>query len=201
MNKQEFIDKLHRELKGLPQKEVEDRIAFFCEAIDDRTEDGMSEEAAVLDVGPIDTVVKQIISEIPLSKIVKNKLKPKDGVSSGARVLLAVSSIIWVPLLISALAVIFSLFVAIWAVISSLWASFAALLLGGVGGVLLSAVLPFLDGGTSAVFVLGAGLVSLGVSVFFFFGCVTLTKLVLTLTKKGVIAVKKLFIRKDENND
>ena len=51
MNKQEFIVALCDRLVGLPEQEVEDRIGFYCEMIDDRIEDGLSEEDAVAAIG------------------------------------------------------------------------------------------------------------------------------------------------------
>ena len=75
MNKQEFITKLKAMLTDLPEKEINDRIDFYSEMIDDRIEDGLTEEEAVKDIGTVEEVAKQIINEIPLFKIIKHKLK------------------------------------------------------------------------------------------------------------------------------
>ena len=48
MNKLEFIAELRDRLSGLPQGEVEERLSFYSEMIDDRMEDGVSEKEAVL---------------------------------------------------------------------------------------------------------------------------------------------------------
>ena len=47
MNKQEFLDALRERLSGLPSREVEDRLGFYGEIIDDRIEEGISEHDAV----------------------------------------------------------------------------------------------------------------------------------------------------------
>ena len=47
MNKTEFLDALRHALGKLPSYEVEQSIAFYAEMIDDRIEDGMSEQEAV----------------------------------------------------------------------------------------------------------------------------------------------------------
>ena len=35
MNKREFIDKLRTKLKGLPNSDIEERLGFYAEMIDD----------------------------------------------------------------------------------------------------------------------------------------------------------------------
>ena len=39
MNKQEFLAELRKRLSGLPQADIEERIVFYSEMIDDRTEE------------------------------------------------------------------------------------------------------------------------------------------------------------------
>ena len=51
MTKQEFIIKLTLELHGLPKADIEERVGFYSEMIDDRIEAGLSEEEAVADIG------------------------------------------------------------------------------------------------------------------------------------------------------
>ena len=46
MNKKEFLSELQSKLCGLPQKDVDEHLSFYSEAIDDRIEDGLSEEEA-----------------------------------------------------------------------------------------------------------------------------------------------------------
>ena len=43
--------------------------------IDDRIEDGLSEEEAVGEIGPVDSVVSQIIADTPLPKLVKERVR------------------------------------------------------------------------------------------------------------------------------
>ena len=44
MNKQEFLAGLRKGLSGLPQEDIEERLLFYSEMIDDRIEEGMEEE-------------------------------------------------------------------------------------------------------------------------------------------------------------
>ena len=65
MNKAEFLNELRTKLNGLPQNDIKERVSFYTEMIDDRVEDGMSEEEAIEQIGPVDKVVETIVSEIP----------------------------------------------------------------------------------------------------------------------------------------
>jgi hypothetical protein len=83
-------------------------------------------------------------------------------------------------------------------VIISVWAVFGSLAgaaLGCVvGGVIYSCcVSPF-----AGLVVVGGGLVCAGLSIFAFFGSRAATKGTLRLTKKLLLGMKKLFIKKEE---
>ena len=51
MNKREFLDALRHGLYGLPQDDIEERLGFYAEMIDDRMAEGLSETEAVADLG------------------------------------------------------------------------------------------------------------------------------------------------------
>ena len=77
MNKSEFLSELRQRLKGLPINEIDERVNFYDEMISDIVEDGKTEEEAILELGGIDNVVKQIACETNLFSIVKEKIKPQ----------------------------------------------------------------------------------------------------------------------------
>ena len=77
MSKQEFLAALRNGLAGLPQEDIEERIGFYSEMIDDRMEEGLSEEEAVAQIGPVEDVIEQIIGDTPFTRIVKEKVMPK----------------------------------------------------------------------------------------------------------------------------
>ena len=58
MNKTEFLDALRHALGKLPSYEVEQSIAFYAEMIDDRIEDGMSEQEAVAALGSVHAIAE-----------------------------------------------------------------------------------------------------------------------------------------------
>ena len=67
MTKQEFLNKLGKGLSCLPQEDIEERLTFYSEMIDDRMEEGFSEEDAVLEIGDIDEIISQTIADIPIT--------------------------------------------------------------------------------------------------------------------------------------
>ncbi|MBQ9780807.1 MAG: DUF1700 domain-containing protein [Clostridia bacterium] len=198
MNKQKFISELRMKLSGLPSKEVEDRLSFYLEMIDDRIEDGITEEAAIAELGSVEEIAAQITAEIPLSKIVKEKIKPQKRLRAWEIVLLAVGSPLWLSLAVAALAVILSLYVVLWSVIVSLWAVFAAVAICTPGG--LAAGILFACQGNFPVCasMISAALVCGGLAIFLFFGCMAATKGTAKLTGKIALSIKKCFMRKEK---
>ena len=128
MNKSDYLNSLESKLSKLPKIEVNERIAFYSEMIDDLMEEGLSEEQAIERIGSVDKITSQITEEIPLGKIIIDKLKPKRKLSTLEIILLVVGSPIWGALLLSLFAVIFSTYVCLWAGIVTLWAVSVCLL-------------------------------------------------------------------------
>lgn len=201
MKKQEFLIELRSGLNGLPQEDIEERIGFYSEMIDDRVEEGLSEEEAIKEVGSVEDVISQIVAETPLTKIVKEKVKPKRSLKAWEIVLLILTSPIWLSLLIAAVSVVLSLYITLWSLIISLWAielSFAVCAIVLTPG---SAVF-FVQGDVSTGLVsLGTGLLFAGLTIFLFFGCKAATKGIILLTKKIALGIKSLFIGKDGKNE
>lgn len=197
MTKQEFLAALQDGLRGLPQSDIDERVSFYAEMIDDRVEDGLSEEEAVAAIGSAEAIAAQIIADIPIAKLVKHKMAPR-RLSTLAVVLIAFGFPIWFSLLIAAVAVAFSLYVTLWAVIVSLWSVFAALV-GSAFGCLVGGILFLCMGKTfSGLATIAAALVCVGLSIFAFYGCKAASKGVVLLTKKMGLAIKKACLRKGE---
>lgn len=199
MNKQEFLTELRKGLSGLPQEDLEERLTFYSEMIDDRIEEGLAEENAVSETGTVEDVVSQIMSEIPLSKLVKEKVKPKRALRVWEIVLLVLGSPIWFSLLIAAFAAVFSVYIVIWSLIVSLYAVDLAFAVCGVAGILGTAV--YISSGSiaGAGCSIGAGLVGIGISILLFFGCNQIAKHVLLLTKKMLLFIKSWFVGKEDS--
>lgn len=201
MGKQEFLDRLRAALSGLPREDIEERLTFYSEMIDDRVEEGLTEEQAVAEIGTVDEIVAQIMAEIPLSKLVKERVRPKRALRAWEIFLLVLGSPVWVPLLLAGIAVILAVYTAVWAVIVSLWAVEASLAGTALGGAMSAVFACFQGNGIAGVAMLGAGFVCAGASIFWFFGCRAVTKGILLLTKKTALGLKSLFIGKEEMRD
>lgn len=194
MLKEEFLAQLRGGLAGLPQEDLEERLAFYSELLDDRMEEELSEAEAVAAVGPVEQIVQQIIAETPLTKIVKEKMRPKRRLQVWEIVLLALGSPVWLSLGLAALAVVLSLYVVVWSLDVSLWAVFAALGAGAAGGVLGLA----LGSGAARLAMLAAGMVLAGLAILLFFGCKAATMGIWNLTKAVVLRMKHRFLGKED---
>lgn len=197
MTKQEFLCALGKALAGLPRREVDERLAFYGESIDDRIEEGRTEAQAVSDIGSVDEIAAQVIAEVPLAKIAKERVRPKRRLRAWEIVLLVLGSPVWLPLLAVAAVLGLILYLVPWILIVSVWAVFVSLVacaLGGVAAGLYFAVRGFGFTGLASV---GAGLFCAGGAVFLFFGCLGATRGIVLLTKQIVFGIKKCFMGKE----
>ena len=198
MTKVRFLLSLHDRLSGLPQDDVEERLSFYSEMIEDRIEEGVSEEQAVAELGSVDEVAAQIVADIPLSKIARAKIKPKRRMKAWEIMLLVLGSPVWLSLLIAAAAVLFALYVVIWAVVVSLWAVFVSLAAAAAIGVPVCIVFALSGRGAAGLAMLGAGIVCAGLAIFLFYGCLAAGKGTLLLTKKIVRGTKNSMIKRED---
>ena len=184
MKKEEFLARLRQGLSGLPQDEIEERLSFYSEMIDDRMEEGLPEAEAVAAAGSVEEIAAQAVADIPLAKLAKERIRPKRRLRALEIVLLVLGAPLWLSLGIAAVAVGAALYVSVWAVIVSFWAVFAAFGVSAAGGAVLGAVL-------------AAGIVCAGLGIFSFFGCRAASKGVLVLTKNAALRLKGRFVRKE----
>ena len=197
MNKVEFILELNEKLYGAPNDDIEKSLDYYSEMIDDYIEDGLLEEEAVAAVGVPEEIAKQIIADIPLAKIAKNRLMPKRRLNAFQIVLIVLGSPIWLSLSICAVAVIFSVYVCLWSVIISLWAVFVSLVACAFVGLVAGVTLAIYSNVYSGIALIGAGIVCAGLSIFMFYFCKLATKGILMLTKKFALWIKSCFFKKE----
>ena len=193
MSKQEFFQSLRKGLSGSPQDDIEERITFYGEMIEDRIEEGLSEEEAVSAIGSVSQIVTQVVAETPFAKIAKERIRPKRRLGQGEILLLVLGSPIWLSVGLAAFAVIFSLYISLWAVIICLWTVFASLIGCFIGGVLACVIFTVGSNIPSGVAILAAGIVCAGLSIFMFYGCKAATSGTLILTRKIAIWIKNCF--------
>lgn len=198
MNKQEFLAELRKGLHGLPQNDIDERLTFYSEMIDDRVEEGLTEEEAVSEIGTVDEIVSQIVTETPLSKIVKEKVRPKRALQAWEIVLLTLGAPIWLSLLLAVFVVIFAIYITIWSLVFALWSSELALAACAFAGILSAVIFAVQFNGFAGIAVFGAGIALTGLSIFLFFGCKATTNGMLFLTKKIFFGIKSLFMGKEK---
>ena len=196
MNKNEFLATLRERLNGLPEEDIIKSMDFYGEMIDDRMEDGMSEAEAVSDLGNIEDIISQILSEVSLPKLVKEKVKPKRELKTLEIILLILGAPLWIPLVAAVILTVLTIYLSVWSVIISLYAVDLAVAICGLIFIGLAVAL-LVDGQFAPCGILfGAGLVFLGLSILLFFGFNLVTKGILWLSKKALIGIKGWFIKK-----
>ena len=199
MNKVEFMQKLKDGLAGLSPKDREEQLNFYSEMIDDRMEEGLSEEDAVAAIGSVTEIVSQIVTERYYTDLAAPK-KERAKLSAGVIVLLIVGSPLWISLAATAFSVIVALLASIWSVAVSLWAVFGALIGAGIGTLAGGIFYSIFIQPTAGLCMVACGLICSGLSIFAFYGCVWTTKAMAWLTKKFFVGIKNCFIRKEKKS-
>ena len=193
MNKQQFLDALREQMAGLSPEDKDERLAFYSEAIDDRMEDGLSEEEAIAQLDSVEDIVRRVYGDP--SPVVA--VKEKRQVNPLTIVLLVLGSPLWISLLAAVFVVTLGVFASVWSVIVSLWAAHVSVAVSAVaclaGGVFLFCT-DNVPGGLAA---LGISLFCAGFSFFSHYGCIYATKGTAWLTKKIVLWIIGLFNRKE----
>ena len=197
MNKNEFLSLLRDGLSGLPKDDADERVDFYSEMIDDRMEEGLTEEEAVKEIGDVDSVISQIAAETPLVKLVKEKIKPNRRFKAWEILLLALGAPVWAPIIISLLAAVFSVYVSLWSVVISLWAVFVSLAASAVGVTIGGIVMICTGNAFTGIIGIGGGFVCAGLAILFFFLCKAVTVGFIRLTKLTLIKIKTCFVKKE----
>ena len=201
MTKNQFINELKVRLNGLPRKDIDERILFYSEMIDDRIEDGVSEEEAVDLIGDVEEVAAQIAAGFTVINGEKNKIKSKRKMGAGETVLIAVGFPIWFSLLASAFAVLISLYAVVWALVATLWAVLASFIGCAFGG--LVAGIFFAAGGNAitGLAIIGAAIFSAGASILLLKACKAATAGTVGFTKKTILWIVKKIIKRERCNE
>ncbi len=197
MNKQDFLAQLRKGLYGLPQDDIEERLTFYSEMIEDRMEEGLSEEEAVSGIGSVDEIVAQVVADIPLAKIAKERIKSNRRLKAWEIVLLVLGSPVWLSLCLAAFAVIITIYISLWSVIIILWSIFASLIGCTISGLLGGIVFACKGNVLTGIAMIGVGFVCAGLSIFMFYGCNAATMGIVILTKKFAVWIKNCFIKKE----
>ena len=200
MRKDEFLKKLRRAFAGLPRGEIAERLGFYGEMIDDRMEEGLSEEQAVASVGPIDEILSQTAAEAVPARPAAGKARAKSGWKTA---LLILGFPVWFPLLAAAAAIVLALLITIaacllslWALALSLWAVEVTLWAVAAAGIV--GAVPFLMQGSwlAVLAVIAMGMVAAGLSILVFQACVAVMRWMAGVTRNACGKLRDIVSRK-----
>ena len=197
MTKIDFILSLHNKLSDLPPTDIEEHLAFYIEMIEDRMEDGLSEEDAVAAVGSVDQIVSQIRHNIGVdaSQMAQSGRSKKLGL--GWLMLIILGSPLWLSLVIAAFAVVISLYAVLWSLIISLWAVFVSAIGSVVGAACAAVAFGFGGHAIGSFAMLAATMACAGLAIFLFFACRVATKGAAMLTMKSAMWIRNCFVKKE----
>jgi uncharacterized membrane protein len=138
VNKLEFINQLGALLAPLPKQEIQKVLDYYVESIDDRMEDGMTEEEAIASLGDLSELAEKILAEQPTEPAEPAPVPRKRHLPVWAIVLLILGSPLWLGLGAGLLGAFLGIYVAVWSVLLSLLVAAAACLFGGLAGAVVS---------------------------------------------------------------
>lgn len=195
MNKQEYLAAIRSKLKSMPAEDVDRFMDYYSEMIDDRVEDGLSEEAAVADMVSPDEAVEQILDEMPLAKIVKEKIKPKHELKAWEVILIVLGSPVWIPLLMTAAILVLTLWIVAFALLISFYAVVLSFAVAGICGIV--GVIPLLIAHSpyAAILMLGAALIGTGIAILFIISVKPVTVGIFKVCKASVNGIKRMFVK------
>ena len=193
MTKQEYLDELRKELKGLPKEDIDERISFYDEMISDMVEDGKSIEDAINEIGSAKNVANKTISDQPISKLVKEKIKIKRTPSVLTILIFILGFPLWFPLLLTLLILILVGLILTWVFVLIGFVVELSFIVSFV----LSLVLFFISlfSGNIMLIYLGATILMAGLSILMFYGSIGLAKLMVKLNKGIILGIKKTLIK------
>lgn len=198
MKREEYLDRIRALLQNLPPEDLERSLAFYAESIADRMEDGMSEEEAVASMESPEEAANAILLEQPLPTLVKVRVKERRQLSALEILLLVLGFPLWLPLLLTALVLVFTFILLAWVLV--LVPASVCLALGGSAiAVLFAGVLSLTKIALPALLAApGAALILAGLAILAGFVVVGTVRLALIVTRALVRGLKSLLIRKED---
>ncbi len=199
MNKQEYLDAITNRLDGVPEDEIQKSIDYYSEIIDDRIEDGMTEEEAVSAVGSVDDAVNEILENIPLSKIIKTRANSRRKIKPIEIVLLILGFPIWFPLLLVFIILILVFYIVLWVIVIVLFIVDLAIFVSGVAAIIAGIWGMFKLGIAYPLAAIGGGLLLIGLSLLLLIPLIKLAKVVAKFAKVLARWIKSWFVRRKKN--
>ena len=188
MKRIEFLNQLKAQLWALPEADIQCSLDYYSEMIDDRMEDGLSEEEAVAAIGDLDEIVKQILNETPrppqVVESTQKQNKVKNKVAPWLTVLLVLGAPLWIPLVAGVGSSVLGVYVSLWSVVIALYATAFALAVSAIGLLVAAFSLLWIRRFGKGAVMVGGALVCAGLAILIF--------LLSNLAAKGLVALTKL---------
>ncbi len=189
MTRKEFLQGLRQELKGLPKGEIERTLHYYSEIIDDRMEEGMTEEEAVAKMEPMHMIARKVLSDF------SGNTAPKRKLGGIVIALLILGFPVWFPLLITGAALLLMVLILVWVLVLMLWALCLGLFSGGMAAI-ITLVTGGLYSGLPAIGQMGLGMAAMGLSIFLFYGARGAIPMAMGATITVVSFIKRGFVRR-----
>ena len=192
MNKTQFCALLENKLKPyLSPKEMYKTLNFFEEMIDDRIDEGLSEEEAVSQLGDINIIVDQILDEHNIEKkqtkliwrFIPQKISSELGFIIG---------VLLFPVWITIFALGASLFIVILSIIFSIVLTIIAIFIGGILLILKSPFYLIYERNISYFLdTLGFGFVNTGIGLIGIYWLLKMHK----KSRRDGVSIKTIFVK------
>lgn len=191
MNKQEYVNRLNELLACLPADHRLESVSFYEEMIDDRMEDGMTEEQAVAALDTPGVAAEKILGDLPAvpRAVVKTRRKSR-ALLWGAAI---IGSPLWVALALAFAATVLGIYLCIWLLAACIW----VIAIGGILCLPLGALLAFwgIEAGNAAfaLWGFGGGLVGSALGVLCVRGAFAASRQLALLSRKWLQRALSLF--------
>jgi len=196
MTKFEFLTAVRSRLYGLPAEDVQRSLDYFAEMIDDHIEDGMSEAEAVAAIGTPDEAAASILGEVPLTKIVATKIKPKRNLHVWEIVLLVLFAPALFGLAIAAVALIFSAYITVFSIAIATFSCVLAFSVASIASILYAPHMIVTGSILQGLCYIGFALTFIGLAILFFHLTVVLGKAAAIMIKKMMTGLKRVIVGK-----
>ncbi|MEG0570072.1 MAG: DUF1700 domain-containing protein [Oscillospiraceae bacterium] len=205
MTKQELFSVLGEKLSSFPKSEIEKSFEFYDEIINDHIDDGKTEEEAVAALGAVGDIMADIVQGISLPCLLKsslNKTRPKSNHKALWIALIIIGSVVWIPLLLAALAILLSVYIVIWATAITVCCVVLAFGLSGLAFLVGSILIISAHELSVVLLYLAAALVCIGICLMLIKPMVLFIKKLAVFTLFVTKKIKSLFIpRREKENE
>ena len=193
MKKRDFLQELKRRLKGLSEEELTEKLAFYNEMIDDRIEEGFSEEEAVADI----IGSEGFGSECDTEELLGHGKKGRSRLGAFEITLIVLGSPIWISAFAALFSLVVGVFAAVWAVAVSFWAVVLSLAVCSVAALVVAVAFLAMGKSAAGLMLLSGSLLCAGFALLLFCISKWITQGAIVLTKGFV----NIFLRRSRRGE